>query len=242
MHFSTPDWKNLRNGEHFGLHREFRDLVEESGAEALGLGELFSEYLPIYEQEKNAQGQIRKSAFSAQVARADAARDQTIRGLRIIIRGLTLHYRKETRRAAQRLQIAFDSQGNVTRKAYDSETAFITALLGNLQTDLAADVDRLNLTDWVQELQRQNEALQDWMARRYTEQAQRLRVPLRQVRRTMDQLFIRIRERIQAELVLQPQGLPADFTREWNARVESSQQELAKRRGRSARKRKAQQD
>jgi len=242
MPLAAPDWNNLRNREHFNLHREFRELAEETGIGTLGLNDLFPEYLQVYEQEEKAQGQLRGSALSESIAQADAAREETFRGLRLVLKGLSHHYREDIRRAAKRLGIFLGVQNRLRHLGYDRKTATLTALLRDLQKDSAGDTKLLNLTGWVQELQQRNETFQARKAQRHTERASRPAIPLKEVRHTADLLFARIRERIQAEMLIQGGAVLQEFSRKWNVRVESYQRELARRRGRSVRRRKEARD
>jgi DNA polymerase II small subunit/DNA polymerase delta subunit B len=121
---------NLRNDAHFQFFTEFRDLVEakdDVGAKnnvgannysplRAKITPLFDEFLTLYEREDEALKKIVKSEYTAKIHEADKARDDIYIGMLEMNKAGLKHFSEETRTAAGRLKIVFDTYGDVAKK------------------------------------------------------------------------------------------------------------------------------
>jgi hypothetical protein len=119
----------LRNDAHFQFHTEFRDLVMKHGAEALKVKPQFQAYLPLYDREDEALKKIVKSEFTAKIHEADKARDDIYTGMAEMNAAALKHFSPQTREAAGRLKIVFDTYGNVAGKPLNTIIAKYAAAL-----------------------------------------------------------------------------------------------------------------
>ena len=116
MKVEKIDLHSLRNDEHFQFNTEFRDMVKVADPEKLKVKPQFDAYLPLYAQEDEALKKIMKSAITADIEAADHVRDLTFRGISDAAKSALRHFKPETQAAARRLQVLFDTYGNVARK------------------------------------------------------------------------------------------------------------------------------
>lgn len=233
MRIKKINLPNLRNEEHFQFYTDFKSLVEANDPISLGIEVAFQAFLPFYNDELKALDIIRKSFLTDDISAADELRDNTFRGLCDVVSSAKHHFMVEKRTAAARIQLIFDHYGNIGRKPYDEETAAINSLLGDL-AGLADDLTLLGLTDWVNELQANNVAFDNLKKDRYTEEAGKTQLRMKQVRIEVDAAYKHIAERIDALVIVNGVEAYDSFINELNERIEAYKLLLAQRKGRSA--------
>ena len=133
--------------------------------------------------------------------------------------------------AAARLQVVLDTYGNIAKKPYDEETAAITSLIAELRTGYAADVSTLGINAWIDELDRNNIAFDALKKERYTQDAERTQLKMKETRVAVDQCYHEIVERINALIIVNGATAYASFVNELNARIDAYNQMLALRKG-----------
>jgi uncharacterized protein (TIGR02145 family) len=173
MKISKIHLNNLRNDAHFQFHAEFRDLVAKHGAEALKVKPQFDAYMPLYDRVDEALKKIVKSEFTAKIHEADKARDEIYTGMAETNTAALKHFNPQTREAAARLKILFDTYGNVASKPLNEETSAIYNILQELHGGFASDAATVGISQWVAELQTRNVAFENLVKERFDETASR---------------------------------------------------------------------
>ncbi|MDR2147931.1 MAG: DUF6261 family protein [Tannerella sp.] len=236
MKISKIKASNLRNDEHFQLHAEFNELLIEMGnipgADPLKIQVQVEEYRAAYAKEDEALRKITKSVLTTDIKAADKVRDRTFRGIVDANKSALQHFNPTTEMAAKRLQVVLDTYGNVARKPINEETAAIHNLLQELKGAYATDAATVGITDWVAELEANNNAVADLVRDRYDEQAARTELVLKEVREQVDAAYRNITERIDAYVLIEDSALHKDFIRQWNIVVEKYSLIMAQRQGR----------
>lgn len=224
---------NLRNEEHYQFQTEFKALVEQFTPITLGIEAAFAAYLPLYANETEALDIITKSAVTDEIANADNLRDSTYRGLCDTVKGASNHFSDKKREAATRIQIVLDHFGNINTKTYDEQTAAIKSLIADLNGQYADDVATLRLDEWLTELQANNNAFEALMNERYTDDAGKTQLRMKQVRKEVDSAYKTITIRIDALVVVNGPEAYSGFVDELNVRIERYNNTLAQRKGRN---------
>jgi hypothetical protein len=225
---------NLRNEEHFQFQSEFNDLVIRFTSETLGIEFAYATYEPLYINEKTALDVIRKSDITPAISTADHKRDSTYRGFCDTNQGAQNHFLPAKREAANRIEIAIEHYGNINGKTYDEQTAAINSLVEDLNTDYAADVATLGIADWITELQANNDSFEALMDQRYSKEADRTELKMKDVRLEVDAAYRTITERIDALAIVNGEESYKPFVKELNKRIERYNNTLALRQGRKA--------
>ena len=225
---------NLRNEEHYQFQNEFKALVERFTPGALGIEAAFAAYLTLYANETEALDIILKSPFTGKVTTADDKREITFRGFCDTVKGALNHFTPKKSEAANRVQIVIDHFGNINNKTNDEQTAAIKALIADLNADYADDVATLRLDEWLTELQANNEAFEALMDERYSDDAGKTQLRMKEVRKEVDTAYRTITTRIDALVVVNGPETYAPFIKELNIRVEKYNNTLAQRKGRNA--------
>jgi hypothetical protein len=175
-----------------------------------------------------------KSEHTQRIAEADAVCDGVFRGMADTVKGALNHFSPAIRGAATRLEIVFDTYGNVAKMTHDDETAMIANLNKDLLEKYAADVEALALTGWIAELDRLNSAFKALMMERYDESAGRSSLVLREVRGEIDDSYRALTRRIDALQEVsgsEPDAPWAAFIAELNAVIERANNNIAVREG-----------
>lgn len=223
---------NLRNEEHYQFQTDFKSLVETKDPIALNIEADFNAYLPLYANEDEALDIIRKSILTEDISAADTLRDNTFRGLSDAVDSAMHHFMPEKRVSASRIQLLFDHYGNVGQKSYDEETAAISSLLEDL-AGLAEDMTLLGLNEWATELSANNMAFDTLKKARYTQEAAKTQLRMKNVRLQVDGAYNTIIDRVDALVIVNGLENYESFIKELNQRIESYNLMLAQRHGRT---------
>ena len=222
------------NEEHFQFHTELKGLVENFTPVTLNIEAAWAVYESLYADESHALDVIRKSALTGNLVGADDYRDGLGRGLVYTVKGATSHFDPVKKAAATRLMVALDHYGNIGRKSYDEQTAAINSLVNDLNTGYAADVAALGIGDWVAELQSANAAFSALMQERYSEEAAKTQLTMKEARVQLDGAYRAITERIGALIIVNGERDYESFVAELNQRIERYNNMVALREGRNA--------
>ncbi|MCX6237114.1 MAG: DUF6261 family protein [Bacteroidia bacterium] len=162
------------------------------------------------------------------------SRDFTFRGLSDTVKAGGNHFNPLVRQAASRIQVVFDHYGNLTLKSYDEETAAINALISDLNSNNAADVTTLGISGWLTELQANNTAFDTLMKSRYSQEAAKTQLRMKQVRLELDAAYRIITNRINALIIVNGDAAYKAFVDELNQRIERYGNNMSIRSGRNA--------
>jgi len=220
----------LRNEEHFQFFTSFRDLVLVFTLAVLKIELLFNLFLAAYANEMAALDVVRKNAISDDLVEADDERDSIFRGMSDAVKSALNHFNADIRAAAKRLQIVLNTYGNLTIKPYDAETGSLNSLINDFTTTYSADVATVGLTEWVTELAAKNKAFDDLKNNRYTDEASKTILRMKQERVKTEELYRQIVERINAMIVLEPSPAITEFAGELNKRIEGYNNTISIRR------------
>jgi hypothetical protein len=207
----------MRNDAHFQFYTEFRNLVQNEGAEKLKIAPLFEAWLPLYDKEDAALKKIAKSAITAQIQEADRARDEIYIGMMETNAAALKHYSEETRKAAARLKIVFDTYGNIAKKPLNEQTSATYNILQELKGKYATDTVAVGIGGWVSELEARNNAFADLMRERFDETAGRTDIVLKEARSEVDAAYFSMREKINALVIVEGVAVYENFIRTLNA-------------------------
>ena len=220
----------LRNEEHFQFFTSFRDVVLVFTVLALNIELLFNLFLAAYDNELAALDLVRKNAISDDLVDADDERDDVFRGLSDAVKSALNHFNADVRAAARRLQVVLNTYGNLAIKPYDAETGGLNSLINDFTTTYAADVATVGLTEWVDELQAKNKAFDDLKNNRYSAEAAKTILRMKQERVKTDTIYRQITERINALIVVEGEAAYAGFVNELNKRIEGYDNTISIRR------------
>ncbi|MDR1729047.1 MAG: DUF6261 family protein [Prevotellaceae bacterium] len=223
------DLRILRNDEHFQFHTEVSSLINTVTPDALKIQAQYDAYQSLYVQEDEALKKIVKSALTDDIEKADRQRDLTFSGMATVNRAALNHFNAETVSAARRLQIVFDTYGNLARKPVNEETSAIYNFLQELNGAYSGDVAAVGITGWVEELAKNNNAVDALMKGRYNESAKRTDLVLREVRIQLDAVYRIIAERIDALMLIEGGETLQSFIRRLNVIIKKYSDILARR-------------
>jgi hypothetical protein len=222
---------NLRNNEHFMYHTEFKDLVIEHGAEKLKILPQFETYSVLFDKEDEGIKKINKSSITAEIQAADKARDEVWSGMLRICSGALKDFDPEVKKAGQRLKIVFDTYGKIATMPLNEQTSAIINVLQELQGKYAADVAKVGIERWVNELQARNIAFRALTKERYDETTMKTDVVVKEARAALDKAYYAITERIAAMVLLEGAAVFEPFIRSLNTIIEKFNDTLARRLG-----------
>lgn len=225
---------NLRNEEHSMFHLDFIALVNKFTVTALGLEARWPPYQTAFDAETAALNIVRASVLTDELFIADSERDEITDGLTGTVKSALKHYNPEMRAAATRLKLLFDTNGDLTAKPYDQQTAATVKLISDLEGPYAAEVATLGVGGWVAELKARNNAFVSLKNLRYDENSAKPQQKLKQARAETDKTYRAVLKRIDALIELNGSTAYEGFIAAVNQRIEHLQLVLAQRQGRNA--------
>jgi hypothetical protein len=201
----------LRNEEWFRFHTEFAGLVEQCGAEELGVERIYPAYLALFNEADQLLELLRKSFITEQTVLANLMRDRIFYGLRNAVKAGRCMLNTSKQLAAEKIYALLKKYTPaITRGGRAAKTAAIDNLLQDLLPtgnigNLAADIHLLNLEQWVQDLKQVNNAYKDSLAQRVEETAARPTAGhLQRIKATMNHYYIRMVNNVDAKLFVSP--------------------------------------
>jgi hypothetical protein len=224
------DLRILRNEEHFQLMTDFKKLVEEAGAAVLNIEALFTAFIELYGREDIAIEAIRKSGLTDVISDADSARDSIYRGFVLQTESYLYHPDAAKVQAARNIQALIDHYGDFRKKTYNEETASITNFVQDITDRCAADLATLNADGWITDLAAANRSFDELMNRRFDESATQEHIRLRDTRREINTVYIRVIDFINAAIIVNGSTAYADFVNKLNERIQYFKNTLKRRR------------
>lgn len=231
MEIQKFDLHSQRNAAHYQFQTDFNSTIIKYTPQALGIVDDYAAYLPLLEDEGVALVAITKSATTEELEVADKNRDFTFRGLADKVTNSLNHFNPEVREAAKRVKVIFDGYGNLTPKPNDEESGLITSLISDLRTKVTADLVKVDVVDWIAELESQNKVYIALQATRNSESASRTELRMKQVRIDVDAAYNKIVKRINALIVVNGEASYTEFVKELNVRIGRAQDSIALSRG-----------
>ena len=180
----------LHNEEWLGLMLDFKLLAVFFGVAALGIGDLFSPLILLFEQADKLVVVLRKSVLTLELEKADKQRDGFFRGLCEVVKGSQQQPVADKQKAAIRLNNLLNGyHKSISKGNYAEESPAIYNLLQDLKGAYAADVALLALGEWVTALDQAEQEFQSVRAERSRESAAKPHGDLRKIRAQVDALY-----------------------------------------------------
>ena len=223
----------MTNEVHVQFHVSVETLMERLDLPALGLEPLGGLYKQALANEQEALLIVTKSEQTALIAEQDRARDAIFRGFSDTVKGLRNHFDDQTRSDANRLWAVFLHYGNIAVKTLDAQTAATNDMLREFKrSDLQQAIGNLNLTDWMEKLDEENQKFHQLMMQRYNEPVGQTSFRMKTTRTETDKYYRAITAHVD-NLVLTTNNDPAlnDIVTELNAIIKRFKNILAQQFG-----------
>lgn len=232
MEIITVKMTNFRNSEHYQFIADIIALIRSLDPAKLQIGAILNVLIACHTEEGKALKKVIKSPITDRINEVDNNRDETFRGLVEANLSATKHFKVDIREAAGRLQIVFDTYGNITRIAIAEQTASVSSLVNELQLNHAADIKTVGLEEWIAELKRRNESLIALMNERYAESAaQSETVSMRKLRKETDEAYRKLVKRMNALMEIEGGETFENVIRLVNAIITRARNIIAARQG-----------
>ena len=221
----------LRNEEWFNFFAEFKIFVEEVSSGTLNIVEQFALFLALYADVDSALEKLRKSIYTTAIVSLDEQRDEAFSGLTAAVHSASHHFVPDMREAAKTLQTLWEHYGNLAVKPFNEETAGIVNFIQELRGKFAPAIQTLGLVEWVNELERRNNAFEALVLERNRDNAGKTDLSVFDLRRKINRCYLDMVERIEAQILLQGEAQFATFVKTLNTNIERYIATLNRRKG-----------
>lgn len=232
----------MMNDGHMQFHTDFKRLVEKEGTDVLGVAELWRDsYLPWYAREVEALDFVRGNTQAADTVECEAQRDFVVRGFFRAAKTSLTHFDAAKCKSAERLQVVLNTYKGLPNKGDDDQTAATVDMLAELrQSDNAADITKLCLTEWLTQIESTNNAYVEQKRRYYDTASDKTHLRMKSVRLELDDAYDDVITRIEAQAVLGDASKYEPFARKLNTLIDHYRNVVKLRQGiRAAKNKKA---
>ena len=237
MEIKRINLHNLRNEEWFNFYSEFKRFVEEASPQTLKIEKYFAVFLVLYVQADSIMEKIRKSKHTKQIIELDKQRDSIFKGLIYAIKSYKHHTNSAKREAAESLEPLLSHYGNLAVKPYNEETAGIHNFLQEFRENYNDAIITLELTTWLDELERSNLAFEEAIIERNREGASKSELKLWDIRLEIDNCYKDIVKRLEALILITEDEKEKEpyiaFVKTLNTNIKRYLNTIAQRKGRS---------
>jgi hypothetical protein len=229
----------LRNTEHFQFIKETVGLIILIGALSMKILKEFETLRACFRAEDEAYKKIVKSKVTDKIETADKRRDNTWRGVIDAVKSALRHYEPNVVEAAKRILIVINTFGNIAAKALNEGTADFYNLLQELNKNYADDLKTLNLEGWTAQLEAENKECEQLIIARNDEKTGKTKLTMKQCREDTDRAFYKLVDRINALILVDGDEDYAEFVDKLNGFIDTYNNAVARRRGKSKTKKNA---
>lgn len=223
--------RDARNKAHFELMTELKDLLSGTNQSAFKIEELVAVFVALLSDEDEVMILVQKYEDTEEIALTDMDRDAVSRLIEAIVKCCEKMRDKEKKAAAKRLKPVLDTYKNIARLPYDEETAAIHNLLQELDKR-RADVVTVRADAWVDDLRSYNDEFRSLMKSRYSEEAKRLKLRMKEVRSQVDEAYFDIITKLEAGANFNGEEAYRNLFDEINARLTRYANIMAQEKGR----------
>ena len=231
MKIKSIHGNNLRNDEHFQFHTEVQELIKAFDAEKFSILKQFQAYQSCYVREDEAYKKILKSALTRDIEAADQRRDLVFSGMAGTNRAALKHFNPDVAAAAYRLEILFNTYGNLAEKPLNEETSAIYNLLQELNGKYVKDAQAAGLKDWIAQLEVENKSVEALIMKRDDENSVKTHLIMKECRLELDRAYTSIVELVNALIVVEGESKYAAFVDRFNTCIDRYSQLIARRKG-----------
>ena len=233
------DLKGLRNAEYVQFSNDISALVLQNDPQTLGVATQYQAFTTKITEIESLFKTQQASEITEEIQQLDLRRDNAITGITTVITGYLNHFNPAIVKAAQIINENLKLYGTgIARENYQAETAIITSIVGDWETNPAltqALVD-LNLTSWKDELKAANTLFNEKYIARTKEYGNANPDTLLKKREETNAAYYELRKHIDAQGVVNNNPAPyVKVVNEMNALIEqyntvlTTRQAVAKR-------------
>jgi hypothetical protein len=227
-------YENLRNEVHVEYNETVDSIVVKHNPHVLGISLQYNAFKTSLNAEIGVLDVINKSEYTGEISVQDHVRDSIFRGFDDAVKSAENHFNADKRKAAERIRVVLDHYGNIAAKAFDQETATIDDLERELHGNYSADMRLLALTDWLTQLNIENQKFKTLMSERYAETAKRPATRMKTARNDTDKALRAMLNMVEALVTVNGVEMYQSFVNELNAVSERYKNQLAQAAGRRA--------
>lgn len=208
--------KALRNAEYLQFIEFYLKLIEENDPVKLKVEPHFLFMSNLYNEAQKLFKLPQESEITGYLLELDIDRDNSLRGIRLIVEGYTRHYQKPLADAAVALRKNMDLYGpRIPDLNYQAESQTITSIIKDWETDskLATAVTDLGLEDWKNFLKQTNEKFIELYSKRLQESGKLAEERLFDKRTEINEAYTNMGKLLEVQAFL---GNPEDYKKIFN--------------------------
>lgn len=201
----NPYLNRFRHGEYLQYMRDVLNLLNKQDTTALQLSNQVAELTTATNSIDAAFKQSKGSTITQDIIALDDKRDRAIVGIRMLANTYKYHYNEQLKLAATKIAKSIGIYGNdITRKNYQEETAIINSIIQDFETntELLEALAKINATEWVAELKKQNKEFEEKYVERVEETATNPFINVPSLRENATTIYRALIERIRAHVIL----------------------------------------
>lgn len=221
----------LHNEEHYKFMTDVNGLITYFTAASLLIVAEYASFTESHANEGEALNFVRKSTYSDQLHVVDLRINETLEGIENAIDSGLKHYSQPVREAATRLNVRWQTVGDIKRKSQQDKSGAIIKLITDFRSTYSADVNTVGISGWVDELSTENMTHETIEKSRINEQDSKTHQRMSQARIVSDAKYHTITEKINAMIIVNGQAPFVSFVNKLNLSIDAYTNNLAIRHG-----------
>lgn len=198
------DLRSFDNNDHFQFMTGFDKLISTHKCAITGAEITYGIFKNTLMAEDLAIRIEQGSSAAQKLDKLDRQRDKTWNAIQLRIKATLLSPIKEEVESTQFIRHIINLYGDVCTLTYSEQSSAIENLTNDLELPvIAIHTDKIGLTDWVDELKRQNRQFNEAFDAINSEFARRESNDVKAVRTLIDPVYLQLVERINAFIILE---------------------------------------
>ncbi len=217
----------LRNNEYYRFLMEIVSLVSNaiSGKESESkinskindsLNVLLDKLKELLKRLDVAVISLNKSELTEPVIEADNNRGEIYRGFVLHVMAFSHSLDEKKVEACRRIQVLIDNYGDFRRRPMNEESAIMDNFLQDLNSIHRKNIELIGASEWMDSMQKTNEAFKSIMDERHNERVAQLREEVRTLRVQTDELYRQIISLLEIGYTLE-KGIYSDIIKKQRA-------------------------
>jgi len=200
-------FRRFRNSEFIQFFNDLFSIFLKQNTEELGIKEQLDPIVPELESIKSIHATLKGSNISDDIKVIDNRRDDCITGIRKVLEGYTFHFDQPVKDAAQSLLNTIDTFGtSIAKQNYPTETTSLKGIHDSFTKEekLINALSLLNLTDWVGQMDKENNLFNTRYIDRIDETAKQTEDKIAELRKLVVEKYYTLRNHLTSHATLKP--------------------------------------
>ena len=183
--------RSSHNEEHYQRYADVLALFDTNDVTTMGVtADQLQAFKDLHAKEDIVLEPYRKSGLTEKIKEADERRDITYRGFKNAVKNILSNSTDQNKiEAAKNLTLVFDQFRDPTKKNLVKQTAIVNNIINDINDRCMADINLLQLEEWLDKLTDYNNECQNLINQRFEEKSNKPKTKMPEMRKEIDAIY-----------------------------------------------------